>query len=330
MNDLYKYDISKNEWQIIECSGDIPSPRSGFACTIVNDSMFIFGGLDPLYGWMTDGFIFDFGTSSWKKLTFSGTIPSPRDKFSALTMDGDKVVIFGGFGPKEIDFEDGEEETATFGWFDDTFILDTQTNHWNKLECSGECPPPCAAFGMTMVKRPEQTSSTKGEDIIFTEDNSENPKLQNFLYIIGGKDCTGRHSFVYFLNMSTLIWEKRKCRGHPPQGRSFHSCVSIGDKIILFGGVDGSNDCLNDMHILDTRAELDHAWVKIDMPAESLITKRAFHAATIANIEDDTLLYVHGGVTEMNTLTGEHLTFCNDMMRINISSLISYRAPDCK
>ena len=40
--------------------------------------------------------------SRWSKLTASGTGPSPRDKLASAVI-GEKIYVFGGFGPKSTD-----------------------------------------------------------------------------------------------------------------------------------------------------------------------------------------------------------------------------------
>lgn len=43
-NDTWVFDTSSNTWDELECIGDIPSPRSAHAATVIYDTMFVFGG----------------------------------------------------------------------------------------------------------------------------------------------------------------------------------------------------------------------------------------------------------------------------------------------
>ena len=55
-NDTWSFDISTRKWTELQCTGSIPSPRSGHAAVLVDDVMYVFGGftdntyLDDLFG----------------------------------------------------------------------------------------------------------------------------------------------------------------------------------------------------------------------------------------------------------------------------------------
>ena len=55
-NDTWSFDISTRKWTELQCTGSIPSPRSGHAAVLVDDVMYVFGGysgktyLDDLTG----------------------------------------------------------------------------------------------------------------------------------------------------------------------------------------------------------------------------------------------------------------------------------------
>ena len=79
----------------------------------------------------------------------------PRDKHTAVVW-GNKIVIFGGFGPAteaEEDSEDDEDDAIKFTWFNDTFIFDTVTNTWEAPNISLiDGPVPRAAHSATIYK----------------------------------------------------------------------------------------------------------------------------------------------------------------------------------
>ena len=55
LNDTWSFDIWTRKWTVLKCTGSIPSPRAGHAAVLVNDVMYVFGGvsggthLDDLY-----------------------------------------------------------------------------------------------------------------------------------------------------------------------------------------------------------------------------------------------------------------------------------------
>ena len=43
-NDTWSFDISTRKWTELQCTGSIPSPRSGHAAVLVDNVMYVFGG----------------------------------------------------------------------------------------------------------------------------------------------------------------------------------------------------------------------------------------------------------------------------------------------
>ena len=44
-NDTWSFDVSSRKWTELQCTGSIPSPRSGHSAVFVNGVMYVFGGL---------------------------------------------------------------------------------------------------------------------------------------------------------------------------------------------------------------------------------------------------------------------------------------------
>ena len=45
-NDTWSFDVSTGEWTELRCTGCVPSPRSGHTASLVDDIMYVYGGLD--------------------------------------------------------------------------------------------------------------------------------------------------------------------------------------------------------------------------------------------------------------------------------------------
>jgi N-acetylneuraminic acid mutarotase len=43
-NDTWSFHISTRKWTELQCTGSIPSPRSGHATVLIDDAMYVFGG----------------------------------------------------------------------------------------------------------------------------------------------------------------------------------------------------------------------------------------------------------------------------------------------
>jgi hypothetical protein len=43
-NNSWSFNISTRKWTELQCTGSIPSPRSGHAAVLIDDVMYVFGG----------------------------------------------------------------------------------------------------------------------------------------------------------------------------------------------------------------------------------------------------------------------------------------------
>lgn len=178
-----------------------PKPRTGAAGCVVGDRIFIFGGLNDSVGWLNDVVVFDIKANQWlTDVPVQGNAPAPRDKHSC-TLIGNKIYVFGGFGPQTVDEpeqdededdEDDEPEPATFGWFNDMFELNTgkdgaiickfanaltETMTWSKVKTEGTTPTPRAAFGGMAT-------------------------IGSAFYVFGGRDPSQRQNDLYMFETS--------------------------------------------------------------------------------------------------------------------------------
>ena len=48
-NDTWSFNISTRKWTELECTGSIPSPRASHAAALIDDVIYVFGGLTEDY-----------------------------------------------------------------------------------------------------------------------------------------------------------------------------------------------------------------------------------------------------------------------------------------
>ena len=126
-----------------------PSPRLGNSLTLVNDSLYLFGGMDQnkIYDELH---LFNLKTNKWTTVETRGTRPPPRCAHSAIVMDN-KLFVYGGMtdGPKVLD---------------DLYVLDTgeginiESLTWTCLETQGFQPSERLDQDMTVIEQDHEAS----------------------------------------------------------------------------------------------------------------------------------------------------------------------------
>jgi N-acetylneuraminic acid mutarotase len=94
LNDLHTYNMETEEWTEINCTGTVPSVRSGHSATVYQNQLIVFGGRAPSQ-WLNDCYSLDMDSFIWKLLEVKGGIPKPRCGHSG-TVWGKDMVVYGG------------------------------------------------------------------------------------------------------------------------------------------------------------------------------------------------------------------------------------------
>ncbi|KAF8499880.1 hypothetical protein F5888DRAFT_1611052 [Russula emetica] len=94
-NDTWSFNISTRKWTELQCTGSIPSPRATHAAVLIDDVMYVFGGL-ALDGTNLSGLTaFKLTTQRWTAFQDVGSSPSGRFGH-AMACDGTRVFVLGG------------------------------------------------------------------------------------------------------------------------------------------------------------------------------------------------------------------------------------------
>lgn len=120
-NDLYRWNIDKNEWKKIE-SLNTPPPRCSHQAVAFRDKMYVFGGeygtLDQFHHYR-DMWSLDLKTSVWTELKPAGDCPSARSGHRMLVYRN-YIVMFGGF----------YEAMREVKWFNELHLFSLQEERW--------------------------------------------------------------------------------------------------------------------------------------------------------------------------------------------------------
>lgn len=120
MNLLETYDIEKDEFSIVDYSGNVPCARNNHASCVYQDKLYIHGGHDG-GKWLDDFYIFDSKTKIWNEIIISSYKPKPR-ACHTISRIGRKIYLYGGF--------DGKDSFGNIEIFD----IETQIWHLPQVE----------------------------------------------------------------------------------------------------------------------------------------------------------------------------------------------------
>lgn len=224
-NQVHVFDTDTKTWTNPVVKGTPPSPRDSHTCTTVGDNLFVFGGTDGLNP-LQDLHILDTSTNTWVSPSLRGNGPDPREGHGAALI-GRRLFIFGGCGKSM--------NNASEVYYNDLYILDTETLVWQRSTASGSTPAP----------RDSHTCSS----------------WMNKIIVIGGEDQNDYYlSDVHELDTDTLVWRQLTTSGQLLPPRAGHSTVAIGKHLFVFGGFSDAQNLYDDLYMLDVD---NSAWTKI-------------------------------------------------------------------
>ncbi|XP_048228870.1 tip elongation aberrant protein 1 isoform X1 [Ricinus communis] len=224
-NQVHVFDTATQTWSQPVIKGTPPTPRDSHSCTTVGDSLYVFGGTDGMNP-LKDLHILDTLSHTWIAPAVRGEGPEAREGHSAALV-GKRLFIFGGCGKSS----NNNDEV----YFNDLYILNTETFVWKKAVTSGT--PPSA--------RDSHTCSS----------------WKNKIIVIGGEDGHDYYlSDVHILDAETLVWKELNATGQKLPPRAGHSTVSFGKNLFVFGGFTDAQNLYDDLYMLDVDTGV---WTKI-------------------------------------------------------------------
>jgi len=323
--EIWLYNSLTQTWASHRTVGDIPSKCSGAAATVMEDTMYVVAGFhkivvsmksiregsqsslaqessehasdssdseDDESGPMVSSveiansiWSLDLNTYTWNKLEPGGDPPLRCDKTACWTF-GDKVYLFGGFGPPPSHmnklgtlFEFCEDPTTTSGygsytrgWSNQLVVFNTTTKKWEWPVCTGQAPSPRAAHSVSVV------GSTA--------------------YVFGGRHLDTRLNDLHSLDLITLKWSLVVADTDAldvPVGRSWQTMTPIHTGmeeggLVMYGGFDNNLTALGDCWRMDL-SQQPSSWVRC---RHLELGPRLWHAAVGL---DTSQVMVVGGLT---------------------------------
>jgi len=290
-NSVYIYNIKENSWEnndktendnelleegqevIEKKSGEednifAPEPRINHSQISVNTSILIYGGVDKDGKYFDDMWTYDILNKVWQKVEINGEVPKARQGHSALLIENDQMLIFGGkigniFEINE--FWKFDLNTKRFSIIQGTLlqregftqqykpkiIIETSTNHnpyqtfykLKKVQIRTETDD---IFNKTNGFNKNKEKKNPYEDIIMGDNKARNIK-NSLIYKIVPEDVT------YINNLAesnkNLKFERFKY-GEVPLPRDGHTAFMYNGNMFIFGG-DRNKYPFNDVYFFD-------------------------------------------------------------------------------
>ncbi|CAD8068638.1 unnamed protein product [Paramecium sonneborni] len=220
-NDLYEYDIQKNNWNIVMSQTQGPCDRYGHSMIISNYQIFIFGGvhyvkvqnrMNPEF--LNDLWVFSLIDKIWKKLDLRAQI-QPQARYRHTTaIIGNELYIIGG--------------TTNQNRYGQIVKTDFSNMTWQFLE-------------LEALKNKSKKNLFKGRygHACFV--------IENMVYIYSGQD-DGLCDDALQLDVIQNKWKSKKFRGNIPS-REFFSFAQTSNQLFIFGGRSQQNQRLNDLYV---------------------------------------------------------------------------------
>ncbi|XP_054822682.1 tip elongation aberrant protein 1-like [Prosopis cineraria] len=254
-NLVHVFDTVTQTWSQPLIKGTPPTPRDSHSCTAVGDNLFVFGGTDGTSP-LRDLHILDTSSHTWISPNIRGEGPEAREGHSSALV-GKRLFIFGGCGKST---EDNEV------YYNDLYILNTETFVWKCAATSGTPPSP--------------------------RDSHSCSSWKNKIIVIGGED---RHDYylsdVHILDADTLIWRELNTSGQLLPPRAGHSTVSFGKNLFVFGGFTDSQSLYNDLYMLDVDTGL---WTKVATTGDSPCARFSVSGDCLDPIIGGVLVFIGG------------------------------------
>jgi len=322
--EVWIYRSLTQTWNSQKTSGDIPSKCSGAAATVIDDTMYIVAGFHKVVVSVkslnrnpdsvsqdSDGvsdssddedddhmvssveisnsiWSLDLNHFIWTKLDPQGIPPLRCDKTACWTY-GDKVYLFGGFGPPPASaqqrgklgtlfdfFEDPSTSSGfgsyTRGWSNQLVVYNTVTNHWEWPVCTGKAPSPRAAHSVSVIG--------------------------DTAYVFGGRHLDTRLNDLHCLDLVTMQWSlviADSDASDVPTGRSWQTMTPIPTGkveggLLIYGGFDNNLTALGDCWRLDL-SQQPNTWIRC---RHLELGPRLWHSAVEI---DGTQVMIIGGLT---------------------------------
>ncbi|XP_023239997.1 host cell factor 1-like [Centruroides sculpturatus] len=265
-NELYELQASRWEWKRLKPrspkSGSPPCPRLGHSFTLINNKVYLFGGLandseDPknnIPRYLNDLYTLELRPHSsimtWDVPQYSGQPPPPRESHTAVAYHGKdgkkpRLIIYGGMSGCRLG---------------DLWQLEIDGMSWSKPIVDGSPPLPRSLHSATLISH--RMFVFGGWVPLVMEDNKAATHEKEW-------KCTNT---LASLNLETMTWEPLAMEVFEeaiPRARAGHCSVAINTRLYIWSGRDGyrkawnNQVCCKDLWYLETEKPIAPSRVQL-------------------------------------------------------------------
>jgi len=260
-NDLYRWNVEKMEWKMIE-SPNTPAPRCSHQAVYFNEKLYVFGGeyatLDQFHHYR-DLWSLDLKTNTWTEIHATGDCPSARSGHRMCVWRG-YMVLFAGFFEQKRDMH----------WYCDTYIYTFATESWCQVQHKPLAHIPRKRSGHQMFVNAQDDciymyGGFSKEKLAVQDSSRKEAQVHDDMWMLDLKPVLGISSQKYgddndmdsvtaagsskkdkakkeksiepVFDANKAIWSRVAKKGSSPSIRSGAVIVSYKTRAILFGGV---------------------------------------------------------------------------------------------
>lgn len=222
-NDLYFYNIKKDQWRILQCPVK-PPPRCSHQAVMVSQcggQMWVFGGefASPTrsnFYHYKDLWVYHIAQQQWEQVKSPGA-PSARSGHRMIA-SRKQLVVFGGF----------HESVRDYKYFNDVYVFDLEKYQWTKIDPVGKCPSPRSGCQLAPL--------IDGKVLLYGGYSREKVKKD----VDRGTVHTDMFNLQLEEKNGVFKWKwvmVKQCGCQPIPRSGFSMATGPGNKAFVFGGV---------------------------------------------------------------------------------------------
>lgn len=236
-------------WKQLTTIGPVIEMRRYHAAAIVGRHMVVTGGLNQKNKVLEDCAVLDMDSGRWELRSFE-TGPLAICCHTAATVVESYVKIAGVDDPTLCAHSPELKQRGLYLFGG----MNSQGECCNTLRCIRPCPSGLESKAIETIGKPPAARCQ--HSMVFN-------RFTNVLVVFGGKMPESKLSTaavfkdLHVLDLTNLHWSQVIVAGHVPRARWAHSCGTLQDKIVLFGGIEVNEFSSNETFILTLTPSTD-------------------------------------------------------------------------